>query len=268
MLTLYFSGTGNTEFIAKLFSARMEAECLSIEENMDAADFSERISVHDTLAFCYPIYCSRVPRNMREFTAAHKDFINGKKVIILVTQMFFSGDGARVFTDLFEDGAIEVIYAEHFNMPLNMGNVAILNPWKPSDRSIRKSLERAKIKMARICGDINKGIVKKRGFAKGSELLGFIQGKPWQKDTESIHAQRGEKRGQVGVKVFDNCNACNLCTRICPMNNLVNDGGKIIQQGNCAVCYRCVNHCPQKAVTVLIPCRPKWQYKGPYEGSC
>ena len=265
MLTLYFSGTGNTEFIAKLFSQKMRAECLSIEMKEEPIDFLERISAHDTIAFCYPIYNSRVPRNMREFTAEHKDILKGKKIIILVTQMFFSGDGARVFTDLFEKDTMEVIYAEHFNMPLNMGNVVILNFWKPTDESIRRSVRRAKLKMNRICNNINNGVVKKRGFAKGSELLGFIQGKPWQKDTGKIVADRNEKRGQSGVKVYDNCNACNLCTKICPMNNLVSDNGEIIQQNNCIICYRCVNHCPQKAITVLIPCKPSWQYRGPGE---
>ena len=37
----------------------------------------------------------------------------------------FSGDGARVFTDLLPDGYGEVIYAEHFNMPNNICNSGI-----------------------------------------------------------------------------------------------------------------------------------------------
>jgi len=33
MLTLYFSGTGNTEYVAKLFSQKMSAKCFSIEDD-------------------------------------------------------------------------------------------------------------------------------------------------------------------------------------------------------------------------------------------
>jgi len=111
ILTLYFSATGNTEHIATLFSQQMNATILSIEAD---ADFTSALKTHDTIAFCYPIYGSRVPRNMREFVAKYMSDINGKKIIIFITRMMFSGDGARVFTDMFWDGSIEVIYTEHF----------------------------------------------------------------------------------------------------------------------------------------------------------
>ena len=42
--------------------------------------------------------------------------------------------------------------------------------------------------------------------------------------------------------------------------NLTDDG--ISQNGNCILCYRCVNACPKKAITVLINKKPKEQYKG------
>ena len=68
MLTLYFSGTGNTKYVAELFSRKMSARCFSVE---DDADFSVEIKAHETIAFCYPIYGSRVPLIMRLFTHKH-----------------------------------------------------------------------------------------------------------------------------------------------------------------------------------------------------
>ncbi|MCL2372462.1 MAG: flavodoxin domain-containing protein [Defluviitaleaceae bacterium] len=107
MLTLFFSGTGNTEYIARAFSQKMQYHCLSIE---DEADFPAEIAAADTLAICYPIYGSRVPLIMREFVARHMDIFRGKKLVILVTQLIFSGDGARVLCDIFPAGHVEVIY--------------------------------------------------------------------------------------------------------------------------------------------------------------
>jgi flavodoxin len=66
-LTIYFSGTGNTKYIAGLFSRKMDAACFSIESDVD---FSTEIKQHDTIAVCYPIYGSRVPLIMREFVAS------------------------------------------------------------------------------------------------------------------------------------------------------------------------------------------------------
>ncbi|MCL2527031.1 MAG: EFR1 family ferrodoxin [Defluviitaleaceae bacterium] len=260
MLTLYFSGTGNTKYIAGLFSQKMNAKCFSIEENID---FSTEIKAQDMIAFCYPIYCSRVPRIMREFAHKHMAALAGKKIIILVTQQVLSGDGARVFTDLFEEGAIDVAYAEHFNMQQNMGNLPIWSRiFSPTEKSRQKFIRKSERKMDAVCHDIKGNIVKKRGFSRGSILLGYIQGKPWQKDTSNIAPQRLEKKLMKDVRVHKRCNACNVCTKVCPMKNLVSQDGRITHLNNCTLCYRCVNRCPQKAITVYIHIRPKWQYNG------
>jgi len=258
MLTLYFSGTGNTKYVAELFSQKTGAECFSIEADID---FAAVIQEHDTIAFCYPIYCSRVPQFMRVFAHNHMSDLNGKKVIILVTQQAFSGDGARVFTDLFEKGTIDVLYAEHFNMQQNMGNFPIIRTlFKPGDKNRRRFAGKTEAKMNAVCDDISNGVVKKRGFSKASVILGYIQGKSWQKDTKSIAAERLEKKMQHGVKIHEDCTSCNMCTEFCPVKNLINNEGQIQHLNKCTICYRCVNLCPQKAITVFVHSKPKWQY--------
>ena len=260
MLTLYFSGTGNTKFIAELFSRQMGARCISIETD---SDFVREIQSNDTIAFCYPIYGSRVPRNMREFTAKYMSYLNGKKIIILVTQMLFSGDGARVFTDMFWDNAIDVIYAEHFKMPNNVSNILIFR--KPGRKKMQKYILNAEEKMSVVCNDIRNGVVKKRGFSFFSQILGNMQGKSWQGNSKEIYPGSAsiEYKAQTGVRIRKNCNACNLCVDICPVFNLANVRGKITQRGNCIVCYRCVNQCPKRAITVMmLKIRPRWQYRG------
>ncbi|MCL2405376.1 MAG: EFR1 family ferrodoxin [Defluviitaleaceae bacterium] len=266
MLTLYFSATGNSEFVARVFSKQMGAVCLSIEDN---ANFMQTINAHDTIAFCYPIYGSRVPRNMREFVAKHRCAINGKKIIIFATQGAFSGDGARVFTDMFERGAMKVIYAEHIKMPNNICNTPILRNTpilgEPSDETVRQQFKKAEAKIIRICKDIKNGIVKKRGFAIFAKLIGNIQGLAWQGSSKNIAPAKLSAEGMVkkSVRIHKNCTACNLCVNICPVKNFRNENGTIIPQGNCIICYRCVNRCPQKAVTAMgIHLRPRWQYKG------
>ena len=256
LLTLYFSGTGNAEYIAKLFSHKMGARCLSIEAS---EDFTGELKSHDTIVFCYPIYGSRVPRIMREFVVKHMADLSGKKLAIFATQWLFSGDGARVFTDMFWEGTIEVIYAEHFNMPNNVSNMPFLG--RASKRRIAKYKRNAETKMDRVCSDIKQGIVKKRGFSRFSKWLGNIQGKWWQGDSKEPYEVSGmEHKAKSRVKVHDGCTACNLCVSICPMKNLANRGGAITHSGNCTVCYRCVNRCPKQAITVLFHRKPRWQY--------
>ena len=46
------------------------------------------------------------------------------------------------------------------------------------------------------------------------------------------------------------------------MNNLNLANNGIVHNNNCIFCYRCVNACPKKAITVVINKKPKVQYKG------
>ena len=259
ILTIYFSATGNTKFIAELFSRNIGAKCFSIEDN---ADFINEIKAHDTIAVCYPIYGSRVPLILREFVARYMNAFEGKKLAIFVTQLAGSGDGARVFCDLFSPGHVEVIYAEHFFMPNNVCNFALL--WKTSDWSTRIRLKMAEKKMNRVCQNINSGVIKKRGFSLLSRLMGKIQGIPWQGDSKNPHASPGtmEYKAMHSVKIDASCTVCGICVTRCPMKNLEPQNDIIGHKNNCTICYRCINLCPHKAITVFFHKKPKWQYEG------
>jgi len=251
MLTLYFSGTGNTKYIAERFAEKMEAKCLSIE---DKADFAVEIATQDTIVLCYPIYGSRAPLIMRRFVAEHMTDLKGKKLIIFATQVFFSGDGARSLLDLLPAGHVEVIYAAHIYMPNNVSNL-----WpalrKQSRRKIKRYLARAETKLERICTNIRAGRVRRRGFSKFSRAIGRLQGGPWLRAGEIWMGRK--------IIVYDDaCTRCGFCVHFCPMQNLEEQDGKIVHKNNCAVCYRCVNFCPERAITIFFRQRPKWQHQG------
>lgn len=247
MLMLYFSGTGNSEYIAKQFSARMGAACYSIE---DEVDFTALIAKADTVAVCYPVYGGCVPRIMRDFAAKHSQALNSRKLIILCTQMMFSGDGARAFARLLPNCESRVNYAEHFNMPNNICNFWLF-PVRDGER-IRKQRAADK-RLNHICNDIKDGVVKRRGFNRFSYLLGKIQNTSWP-------AVEKKKRGSFVAD--SDCTQCGLCVKRCPVHNLALEANGVAQKSNCILCYRCVNLCPKKAATVMLHTKPECQYKG------
>ena len=247
MITLYFSGTGNSEYIAKCFSGRMGASCHSIEDDVD---FVALLDTHDTVAVCYPIYGSCVPRIMRDFAARHSTALMEKNLIIFCTQMMFSGDGARAFARLLPGCDSRVIYAEHFNMPNNISNFWLF-PVREGERTRKKKA--ADRKLDRVCQDIRNGIAKRRGWSGFSALLGKLQNTYW----------LGIEQKKAGSFVADSdCNRCGLCVRRCPVNNLKVTPEGIAQKSQCILCYRCVNLCPQKAANVMLCVKVKRQYKG------
>ncbi len=249
MLTLYFSGTGNSKFIAEHFSQKMGAECHSIEEEID---FKKIMSVTETIVVSYPIYGSCVPKIMREFVTRNRLLFDQKNLIILSTQLMFSGDGARIFTELLEGVTVNILYAEHFNMPNNICNIPLLSVGNP--KKIVNYVKKAEKRLDNVVKNISNGVVKKRGFNPVSKYLGlWMQRKSF---------SRLEKKAEKDVIITDNCILCLTCVKICPMKNLEPIEQKIEPKGNCTLCYRCVNACPQKAITVLLHGQIKQQYQG------
>jgi len=248
MVMIYFSGTGNSKYVAELFCRKSNAPCYSIENDVD---FSQLILSEEIIAFCYPIYGSRVPRIMREFVSVHAQQIKSKKLIIFCTQMIPVCDGTRAFVDLLGSKDVEVIYAERFTMPNNI-NIVPLFPLS-GEKGIKKTLARTEKKMKTVCENIEKGIVVKRGFGIFPRIVGSFQG---------LVLPLIEKIGRKGVRINENCNKCMQCVSSCPMKNFTCDDGKITTNNNCTLCFRCINNCPQKAINIIRRGKVKRQYKG------
>jgi ferredoxin len=49
-------------------------------------------------------------------------------------------------------------------------------------------------------------------------------------------------------KVTENCNKCNICERVCPVQNIKIIKGKPNWQGSCQHCLACMQWCPTEAI--------------------
>lgn len=243
MVTIYFSGTGNSKYVAKTFSKLMEIDCYSIEDNVD---FKSIILNNEVICLCYPIHFSMAPIYFRKFINSHKEYFNGKSVIIFCTQQIFSGDGARSITDILDN--VRVIYANHFSMPNNI--TCFPTYYKLTKRNTEKCLKSTTNKIVKIVEDIKNEKIYLRGFNKFSKLLGKLQ----RISDESVY-----KKQLKAVKVTNECVLCNKCVNDCPTNNLVNDN-TIKSLDVCTFCMRCVNVCPKQAISVLLHGKVTNQY--------
>ncbi len=253
---LYFSGTGNSKYISEKFARVMKEnynqkfEVHSIEEKLD---FGKLISDSGIIGFCYPIYGSSIPKIMREFIIRYRENLNGKKIIIFCTQLLFSGDGSRSFTDLIKNIDVEILLAEHFNMPNNVCNFSLLKI-KNGEENYKK-INKANKRLYKACYNLYSGKKKLRGFNAFSHFLGLFQRPGFLK-------MENDMRNKINIDE-NKCILCGLCVRECPTINLYMDDGKIGYKDLCTLCYRCVNHCPEKAITVWLSRGVVKQYKGP-----
>ncbi len=244
MVVFYFSGTGNTRYLAKKFGQIIKCDVYSIEEKVN---FKKLIKDNDTIALCYPIHFSTAPILFKSFLKHYKKDFVGKKIISLCSQQFFSGDGGRSIVDLLDD--VKVIYVEHFNMQNNITSMPLY--YKMTKINNEKCLKKVDKKLEKIVWNIKSGKVKLKGFNKFSILMGKSQ----YQSPKKIRQKQKE-----AVKINDNCILCNQCVKVCPTKNLEKKGNEIASKEQCTFCMRCVNICPSKSITVCIHGKVKEQY--------
>lgn len=247
---LYFSGTGNTAYIAKRMAANLEAECQSIENR--GFDFATACAQSDVILVLYPCYVSGAPRLMRRFATEHKDMFQGKQVAVFCTQALISGDAARAFLDLFPPNWFSVIYTDHFIMPNNICNLPHCR-WTFSKPIIVLEKWCAARRVDHLCKNLLREKTHLKGFSALSQKIGNAQRK---------HQERAEQKAMTNIRVSTDCIGCGVCEKLCPAQNFVIDNGKAQPQGRCEFCFRCLNRCPKKAITALGHHPVIRQYRG------
>lgn len=91
---IYFSGTGNSRYVAEMFCNEYDetTKALSIEDD----NIIEAVRNEKMLVFAYPVQYSTVPKILRDFVIENNELWESKKVFVIATMGLFSGDGARI----------------------------------------------------------------------------------------------------------------------------------------------------------------------------
>ena len=253
----YFSGTGNTWWVAEkikkqLDSRNINAYTVSVEKT-DAKKADWWIKSADLVFFGWPVYGSDMPETMKKFVDALLPVERGKHIHTFCTQAVFSGDGAWMYHRHFKSKGLTIDSAQHFIMPSNISSFRwIFAP--PDDKTAEKIMKRCEARVERYVTGLLTGKSRIRG--KYSYPLGILQRAP-------VRLFLDRFRSMVGVDK-SRCIKCGICAQICPADNIKMNGCPEFS-GRCALCFRCYALCPQSAITAGgKPYAPKKPDKKPY----
>lgn len=239
MIGIYFSGTGNTKYCLEKFVDLYDRN-IEITPLEDTSTI-EKVTHHKDIIFAYPIYYSNLPKIVRDFIRKNSDVWNGKRIFVIATMGLFSGDGAGISARLFKRYGAQVLGGVHLKMPDCICDVKALKRTPVQNKQIVLQAEE-RIKSAVY--NLKNGTPTKNGLGFLCHIAGLFGQRLWfyrktQTYSDKIHIDT------------DTCIKCGKCTLVCPMNNLSLSNGRITSDKRCTLCYRCVNQCSKKAITIL-----------------
>jgi len=263
-LVLYFSGTGNTYFVADLVWKRLiennhHADLISVENFKP-----ETLSNYDLLVFGYPVFAYAMPQFLNNYLERFT-LPSTRGVILFCTMGYYGGNSLRNSARLFKKKGFLPVGFEEIKLPGSDGLVIMKKNSNKIEKILHNDFKNSQAinvsinNIVKMAEDIlDKGINKDNIRLPGLKIIALLI-KPFMDYIFSIMEGKMKK----SFIVDDNCINCGICQDICPSKNIVINNGKVEFSDRCYLCLRCIHQCPVEAIQIGKITRGKFRYKGP-----
>ncbi len=235
----YFSGTGNTEIVAKLIGNALERKHNSVEyfkiEDILNNNIAIDINSYDMVGVGHPVLGFGATGIADRFSK-YMPYGNNKPAFVFKTasshHYINQGASKTVIRNMKKNG-----YDVFHNSILAMACNWFL---KYEDTFIKQLYEAAEVKTQRIAEEINnkeKRILKINPILSGIFRIAYY-----------MEEHGGARYYAKNIKVSDKCTKCKKCINSCPNKNISETGEKIIFGKSCVWCMRCAYICPVDAI--------------------
>ncbi len=232
-MIIYFSGTGNSKYIAYVLSKKLNDETVDAAA-LIKADKTPEFNSEKPFVFVSPIYAWRLPRIFQNWIEKC-NFIGTKKAYFVITCGDSIGAADNYVKRFAQNKGFDYMGTQEVVMPENY----IVMFKAPSEEKIAKLIENG-TKTAECSAEKIKAaepLLKKK-----STLLGNL---------ESNIVTPFFYKFYIGAKKFyanDKCISCGKCQDVCICNNISLKEGKPIWDKNCTHCMACISKCPAFAI--------------------
>lgn len=226
----YFTGTGNSMRASIKIAQRLgDTNLISMRNDpakVPAVDC-------DMIGFVFPVYHWTMPEPAVRFV--EKLEINPKAYIFVIAMpSFILGEACERLERILAAKGARLAYGEKVN---SVANYVLVYPPMPSPKFV---IPRTEKKLNRIAEDIvNRW---SREIPRESTLIRAIH--------QKIMAPYKELQqyADLPFTVSNDCIGCGLCSKVCPVRNIVLTEGRPEFLHHCAQCMACVAFCPKRAI--------------------
>jgi Pyruvate/2-oxoacid:ferredoxin oxidoreductase delta subunit/flavodoxin len=242
----YFTGTGNSLMVARDIARTLgDTDITSIAQVQDEVlDNSCEI-----LGVVFPVYWGGLPLKVLEFLPSLKKF---NESFIFAVEIHAGNPGNAISQLRAEIQQIGLDLSAGFllRMPSNY----IISYDAPSEQRIQKILGYATNSIKEIVD-----VVSDKTVHLPSSVLSSYSGihGSYKQFLERVH------RSDEKFWVDDNCTGCEVCVRVCPVQNIQMTENRPEWLHHCEQCLACINWCPESAIQYESGTQRRGRYTNP-----
>ncbi len=234
-MILYFSATGNTEYVAQELARQLNDECINLLPRIKANDHS---ILHSETPFilCAPVYVCEMPRFLSKYLK-EQTFSGSREVYCVFTSGGYCGISGPLAKSMFRKK--QMIYRGHAEIKTPRNYVANdAYPMLTTDE-IEARIRNAQEQITDTASKIRQGKSLSARHVFFFETLITVPFNPvWCKF----------KLTAKDFYTTDHCVSCGKCAKLCPLNNITLDKGLPVWGNQCTHCMACIGNCPTEAI--------------------
>lgn len=244
-MILYFSGTGNSKYVAQRMAEALDQSLLSMNDRIRSHDTSP-VEADERLVIVTPTYAWRIPRVVSEWLG--KTALTGAERIWFVMDCGSEiGNAAGYNRQLAAQKQLQYMGTAQIIMPENY--IAMFNA--PPKKQAKSIVEQAEPELQKVLTRLKAG----QEFPPPRDNLydRFMSG-----PVNPVFYRFFVKA--EAFRATDACIGCGKCMELCPLSNIHLENGKPVWGKNCTHCMACICYCPKEAIEYGKKSRGKPRY--------
>ena len=231
-MILYFTGTGNSEYLALALRDALADDCVDARVGMRRGE-AGRFASEKPYVFVFPTYAWRMPHVFEDYLR-RSEFSGCRKAYFVMVCGADTGNAGAYCARLCEDKGLEYCGLLPIVMPDNYVIMYDVTPEAEVEPLLRAGEEKTLAAAEKI---------------RAGQPFDALRITPVDKAKSSVMNRAFFKT--VSAKKFratEKCVACGLCEKVCPLKNITLTDGRPVWGGNCTHCMACISRCPKHAI--------------------
>lgn len=246
-MILYFSGTGNSKYIAQKIGTITGDQVISINERLQKGNM-EQLQSDAPFVFVCPTYASRIPRIVKDYII--KVIFSGTaNVYFILTCSAQTFNAVHYINKLCQKKGFNLLGFAEVVMPQNYVALFNVSGKEEADATIAKAETKITQLAMNIRDKLKLPVFNETGGIKGQISSGMINSIFYK---FIIHAD--------GFHATEKCIHCEKCAKLCPLNNIDIVNGTPVWDDRCTHCMACICACPKEAIEYKDKTQGKTRY--------